>query len=185
MGAPDPEAYKSHSGGIIETLEDLLEKAKDELASSRKKETNDKHSFEMLEQSLTDEIKFANKDMDETKKSLAGAKQDHAVAEGDLAVTAKELANDEDTAKDLHQNCMDKAQDFEAEVKSRSEELKALADAKNTIKEATDGAEQVQYGEIQEPSSFLQLSKLVNGADLANFEAVRFVRNLARQQHSP
>ena len=35
MGAPDPAAYKGHSGSIIETLEGLLEKAETELKDSR------------------------------------------------------------------------------------------------------------------------------------------------------
>merc|ERR1719379_906964 len=47
FGAPDAAAYESHSGDIIETLEGLLEKAKDMLDEARKKETNSKHNFEM------------------------------------------------------------------------------------------------------------------------------------------
>merc|ERR1719379_3172353 len=37
-GAPDPAAYKSKSGGILSVLEDMLEKAKVELASAQKAE---------------------------------------------------------------------------------------------------------------------------------------------------
>merc|ERR1719162_2206093 len=55
-GAPDPEAYKSQSGNVVETLEGLLEEA-------RKKEVNNRHNFEMLKQSLQDEIKFATEDL--------------------------------------------------------------------------------------------------------------------------
>jgi len=70
---------------------------------------------------------------------------------------------------------MTRAQDFEAETKSRGEELKALAEAKRIIKEATGGA-----------SSFLQVdrSHMSSSEELANFEAVRVVRDLARKQHS-
>merc|ERR1719421_1902256 len=35
-GAPDPAAYKSQSGGILSVLEDMLEKAKAELATAQK-----------------------------------------------------------------------------------------------------------------------------------------------------
>merc|ERR1719171_2593293 len=86
---------------------------------------------------------------------------------------------------DLHADCMEKAQDFEMEVKSRAEELKALAEAKKVIKEPTGGeggAEDLTYDLNQEGVSLLQVS---SGADLANFEAMRFVRELARRQHSP
>merc|ERR1719379_488831 len=86
---------------------------------------------------------------------------------------------------DLHADCMQKAQDFEMEVKSRAEELKALAEAKKVIKESTGGeggAEDLTYDLNQEGVSLLQMS---TGADLADFEAVRFVRDLARKQRSP
>merc|ERR1719326_1601435 len=68
------------------------------------------------------------------------------------------------------------AEDFEAETKSRGEELKALATAKKVIVEATSGASDISYG-------FLQTS-MSTGADLAKFEAVRLVRDLAQKQKS-
>merc|ERR1719277_1314470 len=76
------------------------------------------------------------------------------------------------------------AEDFEAETKSRGEELKALATAKKIISEATSGAADLSYSFAQ--TSFLQVSrvKLSSGADLASFEAVRFVRDLGEKQRS-
>merc|ERR1740138_233480 len=68
------------------------------------------------------------------------------------------------------------AEDFEAETKSRGEELKALATAKKVIQEATSGASDLSY-------SFLQTAMSL-GADLANFEALRLVRDLAHKQKS-
>jgi len=129
-GAPDAAVYESSSGGIIDTLNGLLEKATNQLDSATKAETTNKNNFDMLKQGLSDEIKFANKDLDESKKELAEAGEIQAGAEGDLAVTSKALAEDVAALADLHQNCMTKAQDFEAETTSRGEELKALAMAK-------------------------------------------------------
>merc|ERR1719487_703989 len=73
VGAPDPEAYKSHSGDIVATLEGLLEKAKAQLDEARKQETADLHNFELMEQGLEDEIKFGEKELDEAKKALGKA----------------------------------------------------------------------------------------------------------------
>merc|ERR1719375_2933368 len=70
---------------------------------------------------------------------------------------------------------MTKAQDFEAETASRGEELKALAQAKKIIIEATGGATAQTY-------SFLEVSVqsgLRTKADLANFEAAKYVKSLA------
>merc|ERR1719218_1941 len=75
---------------------------------------------------------------------------------------------------------MNAAEEFELATKSRGEELKALATAKKVIKEATGGAAEQSY-------SFLQVDRMhvTSGADLAKFEAVRFVRDLARKSKSP
>merc|ERR1719487_2515889 len=87
VGAPDPEAYKSHSGDIVATLQGLLDKAKAQLDEARKQETADLHNFELMEQGLNDEIKFGQKELAEAKKALGAAKEAKAAAEGDLEVT--------------------------------------------------------------------------------------------------
>merc|ERR1719217_1627695 len=179
-GAPAAAVYEGHSDGIIGVLEGLTEKASSQLDKARKTESTSLQNFQMLKQSLTDEVEFANKDMDKAKKALAESQEKKAVAEGDLDVTSKDLAEDIKTKADLHQDCMTAAEEFESATKSRGEELKALATAKKVIKEATGGAADQSY-------SFLQVDRMhVNsGADLAKFEAVRFVRDLARKSKSP
>merc|ERR1740127_153513 len=169
FGAPAAAVFKSSSGGIVGTLQDLFEKAEAQLEEARKTETKSVQAYEMLAQSLKDEIKYGTKDMDKAKKDLGASDEAKATAEGDLAVTSKDLADDTSTLATLHQDCMKGAEDFEAETKSRGEELKALATAKKVIAEATSGAADLSYG--FEQVSFFQLSrsKLSSGADLANF----------------
>jgi hypothetical protein len=178
-GAPAAATYEGHSSGIIETLEGLLEEAEGQLSEARKKETSSKNNYEMLKQALEDDIANANKDLDEAKKNLAASGETKATATGDLTVTSKALSADIATLADLHKDCLTKAQDFEAETKSRSEELKALAEAKKILKETTAGAEAQTYGLNQE--SFFQVT---SKAGLAQFEAVRLVRDLARKENS-
>jgi len=173
-GAPDPAAYENQSGGVVGVLNDLLEKAQGELDAARTKEAADLANFQMLHQSLTDEVKFANKEMDEAKKSKSESTESKATAQGDLDVTTTDLNNDVTELANLHHNCMTKANDFEAETKSRAEELKALATAKKIIIEATSLAQ----------TSFLQRAEISTRADLVNYEAVRYVHDLARKQHS-
>jgi DNA repair exonuclease SbcCD ATPase subunit len=179
-GAPAAAVYENHSGGIIETLEGLLEKAESQLDKARKTETTNLHNYQMLKQSLDDSMKFANKDMDAAKKGLSESQEKKATAEGDLEVTQKDLDEDIKAKADLHSECMDGATEFELTTKSRGEELKALATAKKVIKETTGGAAEQEYGLNQ--VSFLQLK---SSADLAKAEAVRFVRDLARKTNAP
>merc|ERR1719258_389719 len=145
-----------------------------------KTETKSVQAYEMLASSLKDEIKYGNADMSKAKSNLAASGEAKATAEGDLAVTSKDLAEDETTLSTLHQDCMTGADDFQAETKSRGEELKALATAKKVLQEAIGGAAAQTYSFVQVRSS----SSLSTGVDLANFEAVRFVRDLARKENS-
>merc|ERR1719246_44172 len=174
-GAPTGAVYDSQGGGIVEVIQDLLEKAEDQLATIRKTEQTNQHNFNMLEQSLKDEIKFGDKDLDDAKKGIAASGEKQSTAEGDLAVSKKDLAVDTSARATLHHDCMTKATNFAAETKSRGEELKALAAAKKIIKEATTSFAQV---------SFVQISELSTSSDLAKYEVVRFVRDLARKEHS-
>merc|ERR1712087_220097 len=92
--------------------------------------------------------------MAEAKKDIAANSEKKATAEGDLDVTSKDLASDITSLADLEHDCLAKAQDYEASSKSRAEELKALAEGKKAINDATSGAEKVQYG--FEQVSFVQ-----------------------------
>merc|ERR1719284_1238342 len=67
VGAPAGDVYQGQSGGIIQTLTDLLEKAQAQLADARKTETANIHAFQLMEQGLNDEIKFGQKETAEAK----------------------------------------------------------------------------------------------------------------------
>merc|ERR1719291_386952 len=181
-GAPAATVYQGQSGGIIQTLTDLLEKAQGQLADARNAETKNVHNFELMQQGLKDEIRFGQKEISEAKKSLAGSQESKAAAEGDLALESKSLKEDESTLSTLHQDCLTYAQNYEAETKSRGEELAAIAEAKKVIQSETVGAEGATYGLTQ--VSFAQRSQLSSKTDLASFEAVRFVRKLAKEDKS-
>merc|ERR1719421_2385219 len=65
FGAPAAASYKSHSSGIIDVLEDLKEKAEGELSDARKAESSAKHNYNMMKQSLDDQMAADNKDLAE------------------------------------------------------------------------------------------------------------------------
>mmetsp|Transcript_97322 Transcript_97322/g.177945 ORF Transcript_97322/g.177945 Transcript_97322/m.177945 type:complete len:684 (+) Transcript_97322:59-2110(+) len=173
LSAPDASVYESHSGSIVDTLQDLLEKAQSQLASIQKSETTSQYNYDMLKQSLSDEMKFATEDMSAAKSGLATSSESKAVAEGDLAMTSKSLDGDTKYLADVKADCMTASSTYEAETKSRAEELAAIAKAKQVIQETM-------------PASFLQVSRsqITSRQALTNFEVVRFVRDLGRKQHS-
>jgi len=59
IGAPETAAYENKSGGVVDTLNDFLEKAEGLRDEVTKEETQATNKFDMLKQSLTDEIKYA------------------------------------------------------------------------------------------------------------------------------
>merc|ERR1719316_6691 len=149
-GAPDPAAYKSKSGGIVDTLEDMLEKAKAELADAQKAEMNSKFDYDMLKQKLEDAMAFGTKELGETKAAKAAAEEAKATAENDLAVAEKTVAESTKHLNDLQNECMTAATEYGESQHAREEELTALATAKKILEEKTGGASDREY-------SFLQL----------------------------
>merc|ERR1740120_428581 len=169
VNAPAGAVYTSQSGDILNTLQDLKEKAEQQLADARNKEAADTNNFQMLRQSLEDQVSYGEKELAEAKNGISEASEKKATAEGDLGVTSKELAEDEKAKSTLHHDCMTRAENFEAETKSRGEELNALAKAKGIIREAT---------------ALNQVSFLQTASDSAIIQSVRFIRDLSRKSHS-
>merc|ERR1719409_2339773 len=180
MGAPAAATYKSQSGGIVDVLEDLKEKAEAELAEARKAESTTKHNFEMMKSSLEDRIAADSKDLNEQKSAKAAAEEGKAQAEGDLSTTVKDLKQAESDLATSNSDCMTTAADHEATVAARNEELKVIATAEKILKDSTSGAVSQTYSLLQVSAG----SKLQTRADLANSEVVAMVKKLAHDQHS-
>jgi len=180
FGAPAAAAYKSQSGGIIEVLEDMKEKAESQLAELRKAEETAKHNYDMLAQSLEAQIAADTKDMKEEKTGKAEAEEAKAEAAGDLEVTTKELANSEEMLATSRSTCMKVGADHEMTVNARAEELKVIAEAKKILVETTGGAAEQTYSLLQLAAK----SKLKTRIDLAHAEVVVLVKRLAREHHS-
>merc|ERR1719160_1217938 len=147
---------------------------------------NAKHNYEMLKQSLTDSMAADNKELADAKNAKAAAEETKAVAEGDLAVTEKDLMDAEKVLGGMHENCMQTAQDHEASVKGRAEELEALAKAKKILSDIA-GATEKTYSFVQwakGSGAIAAGSSLKSKSDLANFEVVNLIRRLAKKQHS-
>merc|ERR1719158_1157409 len=141
LGAPAPDAYKSKSGGIVDTLTDMKDKAEGELSEARKAEANSQHNYDMLKQGLTDEIAAASHEKKEAEDDKSEAAETQAVSEGDLVVTEKDLADAQEAMKVVSTDCMTKASDHSVSTQGRADELKALATAKKIIQQSTSGAE--------------------------------------------
>merc|ERR1719221_1661351 len=164
LGAPAAAVYKTHSTSIFDMLENLKEKAEGQLADLRKAESATKHNYNMLKQSLEDQMEADSKDMDAEKSSKAATEEAKATAEGDLSETVKGLSEDKKALETASTTCMTVAADHEATVKSRTEELTAIATAKKVLSETSTGAVEQSYSLLQVRAA----SQLKSRADLKN-----------------
>mmetsp|Transcript_35701 Transcript_35701/g.113479 ORF Transcript_35701/g.113479 Transcript_35701/m.113479 type:complete len:704 (-) Transcript_35701:222-2333(-) len=183
-GAPAAAVYESKSGGIIDVLEDMKEKAETQLSELRQAETKAKMNYEMLKQSLDDQIAADTKDMEDEKTAKAAAEESKATAGGDLERTTKELKDNEDYLSTGSKDCMQNAADHDASTKARNEELKILTDVITTLKEKASNAGGETYSFLQLSVASGTSSRIQTRADLAGTEVIALVRRLAKAEHS-
>jgi peptidoglycan hydrolase CwlO-like protein len=182
FGAPASAVYESHSGSILDTLEDLKEKAEEQLSSLRKSEVTAKHNYEMVKQSLEDQNAADSKDLEEEKTGKAAASESLAGAEGDLKTTVADLKASEDALATAKETCAEVSADHEATVAARAEELKVIGEAIEILKNTTSGGVSQAYSFLQQGTS--SGLRIRTHADMARSEVLVLIKRLAQQQHS-
>lgn len=145
--APAP-VYESKSGSIVEMLEDLQDKANSELNELRGKEESARHAFEMLHQSLQDQIEFAKDEVSKLKTGLAQTQVGKKADEKDLQEAEDNLVADKKELDDLVVECRRKKDDYLMEKNNLAEELEALDTAKAALVEKTGGDETVSFLQV-------------------------------------
>lgn len=186
------KAYAGKSGGIIEVLDDLRNKAEGQLRDLRNGEAKSIQNHELMISALDDETAQYNKELNEEKAGKSAAQKAKATAEGDLAITTKELAQGQQVLSGIQRDCMRKASDHEATVAGRTAELQALAEAKKIIQaqmgNAAMSAASLQQTNDEEEPSFLQMSMSsahrLQREQIAGDRVVALVQRLAAEQNS-
>jgi len=169
---PQAKAYESHSGNIIDMIEELKLKAEGELSDLRKEEMQRQHAFDQLEQGLADSINTANRDRKNNQNALAQNQETAGKSEGDHANEKNSLSQNDESLKTSTEQCAQRSEDFKAEVASREEELGAIGKAIEILSDPTFASANSAR------TSFLQVR------DDRRQGAVDEIRGLARQFRS-
>jgi len=176
---PDANAYEFQAGGIVEMLERLQDEFEDKLHQCEKEEMNGRHAFEMIVQDLTDSIKAASAESDETAAQKAKHEAAAARQQAELEDTATDLAADKKYRSDLNVECNEKAASFTEKQQLRADEIEAIAKAVEILSSgAVKGAADTHLA----GSSFVQLrasSKNIRTAHIAEF-----LQDAAEKLHS-
>jgi hypothetical protein len=126
-------SYSSSSGGIVDTLEDMREKAEESLSSTRKDEMEAAHAFALLKQSLEDEISVSKKQLSQATLQKSNTEEELHAAEEELTTTKKVLADDESYLAELKESCSAKATAWSIRQKDAGEETAAIEKAKEIL----------------------------------------------------
>jgi len=126
LEAPEAAVFESQTGGIVDMMVELHDKMKDEDNKLTSEEMDGKHAYQMLAQTLTDQIEKQTANRDRKASTKKEKERDSAEASGDLSETKAAKEADEKYLADLRATCEQKRIDFEARQKLRAEELEAL-----------------------------------------------------------
>jgi predicted nucleic acid-binding Zn-ribbon protein len=128
-------AYESHSGGIVEQIGDMKEKAEETLSGARQTEMKEGHNFQMMAQSLNDAITNIKEKLSAAKSSIAAYTEENGKAKGELEETTKTKAADTAYLETLKQECSETATAFDERQKSAKEEMAVIEKAKSILAE--------------------------------------------------
>jgi len=133
QGPPQANAYESQSGSVIDMLEKLTGRFKEELLALQKAEMNARSNFEMLSQQLHDNIQYDGKSISDKTEAKAQKLEIAAKATGDLNVVTKGKAEDEQALEDTTAECHLRSEEFEKNQVLRAEEVKAIKGAMDIL----------------------------------------------------
>jgi len=132
------------SDAILETLEEMEDKASDSLTKTRNEEMEGANAHALLKQGLESKIQNGEKELAEATHSKQVLSEKLAQAEKDLGLEKKGLSTDEAYLRDLKRDCQSRAQEFEVEAKDTDAELTALGKAKGILTKKFAGASFVE-----------------------------------------
>jgi chromosome segregation ATPase len=128
-------AYESKSGGIVEKIEEMKEKAEETLTQARSAEMKAAQDFDMLEQSLNNGITVGNDKISTAKSALGLTTEELNKAKGDLGETEASKAADEKALAELKHDCETAAADWATRQESASAEMGAINKAIEVLSE--------------------------------------------------
>merc|ERR1719281_2007820 len=123
-------AYESKSGGIVEQIGDMKEKAEETLSGARTTEMKEAHNHDMMVQSLTDGLTNLKEKLSIAKSTIASTAQESGKAKAELTETKKTKAADVAYLDSLTAECKETADSWAERQTQASEEMAVLEKAK-------------------------------------------------------
>jgi hypothetical protein len=188
-GRETANAYEFQSGGVIDMLETLEGKFVEELRGLEKDESNTKHQFNLLEQSLTDQTAGAQKQLDQDTVTRNKKLETAGKAKADLADTTASHKSDTHYLSDLKAECSMKSSEFETRQKLRGEEIVAIGKAVEILGSGAVSGNADTYlpSLVQTKTSFVQVRSTLRGKQTQSdkqLQIQQFLQKAAAKSHS-
>merc|ERR1719456_344694 len=128
-----PAEAEEASGGIMQVLEDMKEKAEETLSNARMEEMKANHNYEMMTASLKSALDLSKSKLSDCQATKAGLTESSGKAQGELAETKKSKLADSMYLDNLKQECEQAAKEWAERKKSASGEIAAIEKAKEIL----------------------------------------------------
>jgi len=133
LKAPSAKEAKEATGGIVQTLEDMKEKASETLSSARMEEMKANHNYEMMMASLEGAINLMQKKISDAKATKAALTETEGKAKGELASAKKTKVQDSMTMERLKGECEIAQTEWDERQKTAKGEIAAIDKAKEIL----------------------------------------------------
>jgi uncharacterized protein YoxC len=184
VSAPQASAYEFQSGGVVEMLQNLMDKFMDEKRDLEKDEMGAKHAFDLMMLELKDSISAAESMRGQKAKIKAGREETAASGKGDLAATTSAKAEDTEYLEDLNAQCEQKSNDFQARQQLRTEELEAIQKAIEIISSPDVAGNSDKHLSLEQSSFALRASRTSVRVDPTRQEIVAYLQHNANKLNS-
>merc|ERR1719389_712630 len=128
--------YDFHSGGIIETLEGLLNTFRERKTTLESDNETSESDYNIAMQAKLDQLKQAQESLENKQKEKTETTEEIATSQADLTETTAILNDDRVYLKDLTEKCETKAKLWDQRSQMRADELSALTQALDVLSSA-------------------------------------------------
>jgi hypothetical protein len=164
------------SGEFTSALINLTAQAKVNLLEARKIEAKALEAHILQNEALSATLRQAKSDLKLEEKALTGAERMKKTTEGDIFLVAKKSSQDSAAFQEAEKLCKQARETVEQQAEKYQKYLHSMKAAKEEIKRTTRDAADLTY------TSNVLFAK--SGQRIVNIEALKFIRNLARESKS-
>lgn len=181
LSAPATPSYSFKGGNILDVLEDLKDKADNQLYELRLGERQAETVYQRLLAGLDLQRKADENDLSNLKKDKSSAEEGAASSRKELKRTTASLDMENQAYQATRAQCMQTSSDHEQAVNSRTAELKVLAEGIEVLETMTSGAVEQTYSFFQEASVHRASGMALNEA---GSQVLALVKRMATIHHS-